>query len=71
MRDELELEKLVGGPGFEPGASRSRSGTTVSFRIRRFLACLLYSIARLVVSSRVLPCPPGSGIAWHSCDLRM
>jgi len=27
------------------------------------LRVLLYSIAELVVSSRVLPCPPGSGIA--------
>jgi len=33
------------------------------------LRVLLYSVAELVVSSRVLPCPPGSGIAWHSCDL--
>jgi hypothetical protein len=27
------------------------------------LRVLLYLIAKLVVSSRVLPCPPGSGIA--------
>jgi len=27
-------------------------------------------IGALLVTFRVLPYPPGSGIAWHGCDLR-
>src|SRR6266704_1618237 len=62
---DFEFKRLVGGPGFEPGASRSRTGTTVRPSVsRRFLACppVLNRRARRVlssppVSSRVLLVP--------------
>ena len=63
--------KLVGGPGFEPGASRSRTVSVPCPPVSdRLLRVLLYLIGAMVVTVRVLSCPPGSGIAWHRCDLR-
>jgi hypothetical protein len=50
----IRTQKLVGGPRFEPGASRSRTGTTVCPSVsRRFLACppVLNRRARRVLSS--------------------
>src|SRR5438445_12733110 len=54
-------KNVRGGPGFEPGASRSRTGTTVCPSIsRRFLPCppVLNRRDRRVLSSP--PVPPGS-----------
>jgi hypothetical protein len=53
--------KLVGGPGFEPGASRSRPAQPCFLPYPGgSLRVLLYSIAELVVSSPVLSSPPVS-----------
>ena len=53
--------KLVGGPGFEPGASRSRTGAVTCRSVSPQV--LQYLIGALLVTFRVLPYPPGSGIA--------
>jgi len=46
---------MVGGPGFEPGASRSRTGTLLCPRMSlRFLTCPLVLVSR---ARRVLWCP--------------
>ena len=55
---------MVGGPGFEPGPHGPEPAQRCVLPYPNgSLRVLLYSIAELVESSRVLPCPPGSGIA--------
>ena len=56
----LNSKTLVGGPGFEPGASRSRTLHRSCPRVsRRFLQCPSVLNFEAVVSLCVLPCPPG------------
>jgi hypothetical protein len=51
-------QKLVGGPGFEPGASRSRTGTEIGPHVScRFLQCPFVLNCR---GRRVLWCAPVS-----------
>src|SRR5438067_4422131 len=54
----LQIQNLVGGPGFEPGASRSRTLRTSCPPVsRRFLRC---PPALNFAGRRVLWCPPVS-----------
>jgi hypothetical protein len=64
----LYSEILVGGPGFEPGASRSRTVLVACPRVSgRFAEVRLNSNCLSSVSVRVLREPPGAGNLCPGC----